>query len=49
MCTDPCCQGKGGCRCKFCPCQYGRNDHIRLLSISGNTISSTGEDGDLIG
>jgi hypothetical protein len=46
MCTDPCCQGKGGCRCKFCPCQYGRNDHIRLLSISGNTISSQQMDGE---
>jgi hypothetical protein len=46
MCLDPCCQGKSGCRCKYCPCQYGLNDHVRLLSISGNTISLHGKDGE---
>jgi hypothetical protein len=49
MCLDLCCQGIRGCRCKYCPCKYGINDHSRLLSISGNTISSIGEDIDFPG
>jgi len=46
MCLDLCCQGIKGCRCKFCPCQYGINDHIRLAAISASTISSHGMDGE---
>lgn len=27
MCLDLCCNGKSGCRCKFCPCQWGEQIH----------------------
>lgn len=45
MCLDPCCMGESGCRCKFCPCQYGINNHELRLTL-GNTISWIGEDGE---
>lgn len=45
LCIDPCCQGKNGCRCKFCPCQITEKDHSELVSISANTISLTILDG----
>jgi len=45
MCLDLCCHGSNGCKCKYCPCQYGINDHVRLQSISANTISSLPKDG----
>jgi hypothetical protein len=45
MCLDPCCQSKWGCKCKYCPCIVTNLDHSELLSILGNTILSTGEDG----
>jgi len=45
LCIDLCCQGKNGCKCKYCPCQMAGKDHSELLSILGSTILSTGEDG----
>lgn len=44
MCLDLCCQNEKGCKCKFCPCQYGINDHVLRLTL-GNTISSIGKAG----
>jgi hypothetical protein len=46
LCIDLCCQGRNGCKCKFCPCQMAGKDHSELVLILANTISSRGRDGE---